>query len=71
MDNAIQAARGTADAFPDLVTGKPGRETPGALFRTLEWCDWSHSRAAEILGIGRTTLWRKLKEYHIEARFHS
>jgi Bacterial regulatory protein, Fis family len=32
---------------------------------------WSHSQAAEILGIGRTTLWRKLKEYHIEVHFDS
>jgi len=29
--------------------------------QTLERCGWNHSRAAEVLGIGRTTLWRKLK----------
>jgi len=32
----------------------------------LERHGWNHSRAAEALGIGRTTLWRKLKEYGIE-----
>jgi two-component system response regulator HydG len=32
----------------------------------LERYGWNHSRAAEALGIGRTTLWRKLKEYGIE-----
>ena len=32
----------------------------------LERSDWNHARAAESLGIGRTTLWRKLKEYGIE-----
>jgi DNA-binding NtrC family response regulator len=32
----------------------------------LEQCAWSYSQAAERLGIGRTTLWRKLKEYGLE-----
>jgi transcriptional regulator of acetoin/glycerol metabolism len=41
------------------------------ILRTLEWCGWSYSWAAEILGIGRTTLWRKLGQYHIEAGFDS
>jgi sigma-54 dependent transcriptional regulator, acetoin dehydrogenase operon transcriptional activator AcoR len=36
------------------------------ILQTLERCGWNHSRAAEALGIGRTTLWRKLKEYEIE-----
>jgi DNA-binding NtrC family response regulator len=36
------------------------------IIRTLERCGWNHSRAAETLGIGRTTLWRKLKEYRID-----
>ncbi len=34
--------------------------------QTLERCGWNHSRTAEALGIGRTTLWRKLKEYGLE-----
>jgi DNA-binding NtrC family response regulator len=36
------------------------------ILQTLERCGWNHSRAAEALGIGRTTLWRKLKEYGLE-----
>ena len=36
------------------------------IIQTLERCSWNHSRAAETLGIGRTTLWRKLKEYGID-----
>jgi len=28
-------------------------------------CDWNLSKAAEVLKIGRTTLWRKLKSYNL------
>ena len=37
------------------------------IIQTLERCGWNHSRAAEALGIGRTTLWRKCKEYGIDS----
>ncbi|HEX5814053.1 MAG TPA: sigma-54 dependent transcriptional regulator [Methylomirabilota bacterium] len=33
------------------------------ILQTLEGVGGNHSAAAEALGIGRTTLWRKLKEY--------
>lgn len=33
------------------------------ILQALERVGWNHSRAADALGIGRTTLWRKLKEY--------
>ena len=36
------------------------------ILQTLERLGWNYSRAAEVLGIGRTTLWRKLKEYGLE-----
>jgi len=36
------------------------------ILQTLERFGGSHSNAAEALGIGRTTLWRKLKEYGID-----
>ncbi len=36
------------------------------ILQTLERCGWNYSRTAEALGIGRTTLWRKLKEYGLE-----
>ena len=36
------------------------------ILQTLERFGRNHSAAAEALGIGRTTLWRKLKEYGID-----
>src|SRR5499433_203798 len=36
------------------------------IIQILERHGWNHSRAAEALGIGRTTLWRKLRDYGIE-----
>jgi DNA-binding NtrC family response regulator len=36
------------------------------IVQMLERYGWNHSRAAEALGIGRTTLWRKLRDYGIE-----
>jgi two-component system response regulator HydG len=61
-------------AHPGAAPGRPGPGAPQTLAEaerahildTLERCGWSYSRAAEALGIGRTTLWRKLKEYGLE-----
>ena len=36
------------------------------ILQTIERFGRNHSSAAEALGIGRTTLWRKLKEYGLE-----
>jgi two-component system, NtrC family, response regulator HydG len=36
------------------------------ILQTLERWGWSYARAAEALDIGRTTLWRKLKDYGLE-----
>ena len=68
------------DDLPPHVTGgvilgpAPGLEREHTLaeaerahiIQTLERCGGNHSRAAEMLGIGRTTLWRKLKEYGLD-----
>jgi DNA-binding NtrC family response regulator len=57
-------ALGTA---PGLAAEQTLAEAERAhIIQILERYGWNHSRAAEALGIGRTTLWRKLKDYGIE-----
>jgi two-component system response regulator HydG len=52
---------------PSLESPQTLAETERILImQTLERSGWNHSRTAESLGIGRTTLWRKLKEYGID-----
>ncbi len=62
------------------ATGEPGRTTGSLRYRStadddaerasilaaLEQAGGVRSRAAELLGMGRTTLWRKLKQYGVE-----
>lgn len=36
-----------------------------AIEHTCRVCEWNLSKAAEVLKIGRTTLWRKLKAYNL------
>jgi two-component system response regulator HydG len=43
-----------------------GEDERGVILAALEEAEGSRTRAAEILGMGRTTLWRKLKSYGIE-----
>ena len=72
---------GPDDLPPHIATGTPLGPAPTLpreqtldevekthILQTLERYGWNHSRAAEALGIGRTSLWRKLKEYQIEER---
>jgi two-component system, NtrC family, response regulator PilR len=54
---------GPSPALPAQVTLGDVERTH--ILQTLERFGGSHSGAAEALGIGRTTLWRKLKEYGI------
>ena len=67
----LATARGRGP-LPRAGAGAPAPEQTLAeaerahIIQILERYGWNHSRAAEALGIGRTTLWRKLKEYGIE-----
>ena len=54
-------------AAPSLAGEQTLAEAERAyIVQALERSSWNHTRAAEALGIGRTTLWRKLKEFDIE-----
>jgi DNA-binding NtrC family response regulator len=55
---------GRAPALPPQQTLAELERT--YILQTLERCGWNHSRTAQALGIGRTTLWRKLREYDLE-----
>jgi len=57
-------ALGTAPALAAEQTLAEAERTH--IIQILERYGGNHSRAAEALGIGRTTLWRKLKDYGIE-----
>jgi two-component system response regulator HydG len=55
---------GPSPALPRQITLAEAERAH--ILTTLERFGRNHSGAAEALGIGRTTLWRKLKEYGIE-----
>ena len=55
---------GPSPALPDQISLADAERVH--ILTTLERFGRNHSGAAEALGIGRTTLWRKLKEYGIE-----
>ena len=55
---------GPSPALPHQVTLADAERVH--ILQTLERFGRNHSGAAEALGIGRTTLWRKLKEYGID-----
>jgi transcriptional regulator with PAS, ATPase and Fis domain len=82
MERAVVLARRDTIGLEDLppaVAGEPGPgPSPGRRWQTLEDVEkahivatlheagWNQARAAELLGISRTTLWRKLREYGVQ-----
>ena len=47
---------------------KPGATSARRLVAALEQARWNQSRAAEKLGMSRSTLWRKMREHQIARR---
>jgi two-component system response regulator HydG len=43
-----------------------GADERQAILAALEQANGVRAKAAQLLGMGRTTLWRKLKEYGVE-----
>jgi len=74
LETAHRAGQGAAaNTEPVLETPAAGQELVSLaaverehIERVLRACRNNHTRAANILGIGRNTLWRKLKKYEAE-----
>jgi transcriptional regulator with PAS, ATPase and Fis domain len=68
----IMSSGGTLEAkdLPEEVlatrwTKQPGELTPEVIRATLSRTNNNRSKAAQLLGVGRTTLWRSMKRYGI------
>ena len=61
-----EAPPAAAAETPPSLAGRSLREVEAELIRqTLEACDGNRQRAAEKLGMGERTLYRKIKEYDL------
>ncbi len=81
IEHSVALAVGKSLSVYDLpaalqsYNGKMPRKAAGRLtlkeleksyiIETLEACDWNYDEASKQLGIGRTTLWRQLREYDV------
>lgn len=61
--SGAEAAPGGAEAAPPVSLREMEKRH---ILATLDACGWNHEQAAKRLEIGRTTLWRKLKEYGVQ-----
>ncbi len=52
-----------------VVSRQVNQEERQRLLTALRDSGWNRERAADLLGMSRTTLWRKLKEYQISSDF--
>ena len=53
------------DSLFNLQDLREGTEK-SLIFNILKSCRWDRTRAAKILNISRTTLWRKIKKYELK-----
>jgi len=65
LDEYFVALNGHAPR--DLYDTVLSQVEPPLLKATLRYCDGNQSRAAELLGLNRATLRKKLTQYRIEA----
>ena len=63
VDAAWTAPTPAAGAAPEAPSGAPDERA--RILEALEACRFQKAKAAERLGIDRTTLWRKMKKYGI------
>jgi len=68
IERAVITAKGSMIKVEDLQLDHQGREEEEKerIKRVLEQVGGNKSLAAKILGIHRTTLWRKIREYGLE-----
>jgi DNA-binding NtrC family response regulator len=70
---AIEAAHLPPELVPEAAAARPRRDVPlhseeekAMLAQALREAGWNRSRAARRLGMDRTTLWRKIREYGLK-----
>lgn len=66
LDEYFSSLNGHAPT--DLYETILGQVEPPLLRATLRYCDGNQSRAAELLGLNRATLRKKLSQYRIAAK---
>jgi transcriptional regulator of acetoin/glycerol metabolism len=68
IERAVITAKGSMIRVEDLQLDHQGREEEEKerIKRVLEQVGGNKSLAAKVLGMHRTTLWRKMREYGLE-----
>ncbi|HET7798136.1 helix-turn-helix domain-containing protein [Nevskia sp.] len=68
MDEYFKTLNGHAPKTLNLYDTVLEQVEPPLLRATLDYCEGNQSRAAELLGLNRATLRKKLMQYNISAR---
>jgi transcriptional regulator of acetoin/glycerol metabolism len=56
-----------SEGFPETQTSQPGSEEE-AIHQALQKTNWRREEAAKLLGMGRSTFFRKIKKYGINKK---